>query len=495
MKQITKELRDYLDGLRYDFLTHRWLMEWADKKGLRDTPEYRRWADETAECCVAFQTGRNELREMYPDGFDVPAYDENETWPSSLTRMYPRENLVPIHMGGTHAKSITMQVTEDCNMACTYCYQHNKTHKRMDLDTAKRFIDYILGDSSIGPDPYLNPMDSDGVILDFIGGEPLLEIELIDQICDYFVERCFLLHHPFATRFMFSFSSNGLLYFQPAVQSYLDKFGMHVSFSISIDGNKELHDACRVDLAGNGTYDRAMAAARHYMDVRKGKLGSKITIAPGNVSYTFDAVKAMIEAGYTDIHANCVFEEGWTVEHARILYREMIKLADYLVTLPEIPHVSLFEKFIGQPIPEEDDRNWCGGAGLMLAVNHKGELFPCLRYMESSVGGEREPYTIGDIAHGVCNKERLHCLECITRRSQSTEECFRCPIASGCAWCSAYNYQVFGTPNKRATFICVMHKARVLANEYYWQKRGEDYHIDIPDDWREEILNGDNHRG
>ncbi|MEG2136087.1 MAG: hypothetical protein RR150_08365, partial [Clostridia bacterium] len=45
-----------------------------------------------------------------------------------------------------------------------------------------------------------------------------------------------------------------------------------------------------------------------------------------------------------------------------------------------------------------------------------------------------------------------------------------CPIASGCGWCSAYNYEIYGTPNKRATFICPTHKARVLANGYYWNK-------------------------
>lgn len=82
----------------------------------------------------------------------------------------------------------------------------------------------------------------------------------------------------------------------------------------------------------------------------------------------------------------------------------------------------------------------------------------------------------------------------VTRRSQSTDECFACPIASGCSWCSAYNYQCTGTPDKRVTYICPMHKARVLANAYYWNKlhrrQGERtrYRLDIPDDWALEII-------
>ena len=59
-------------------------------------------------------------------------------------------------------------------------------------------------------------------------------------------------------------------------------------------------------------------------------------------------------------------------------------------------------------------------------------------------------------------------MKAVDRRTQSTDECFYCPIAEGCSYCSAYNYQVFGTPDSRATYICVMHKARSLANSYYW---------------------------
>lgn len=134
----------------------------------------------------------------------------------------------------------------------------------------------------------------------------------------------------------------------------------------------------------------------------------------------------------------------------------------------------------------------------MLAVNWKGEFFPCLRYMGSSLNGAQEPFIIGDLENGIMNlqehRDRVQELSVIDRKSQSTEECWSCPIASGCAWCSAYNYQVYGTPNKRATFICKMHQARVLANAYYWnliykkENIGTRYLLDIPADWAVEIV-------
>ena len=110
----------------------------------------------------------------------------------------------------------------------------------------------------------------------------------------------------------------------------------------------------------------------------------------------------------------------------------------------------------------------------MLAFNPLGVAYPCLRYMESSLGNDMPPMRIGDVENGVgmCKShcDNIKCLDCITRRSQSTDECYYCPIASGCSWCSGYNYQLYGTPNKRALFICIMHKARALANAYLYSR-------------------------
>ncbi len=119
----------------------------------------------------------------------------------------------------------------------------------MSWETAKKFTDQLL----CGANPYINPDNSPGVIIEFIGGEPLLEIELIDRITDYFISEMIRLHHPWATRFMLSICSNGTEYFNPKVQDYLKKHLHHLSFSISVDGCKELHDACRVFPNGRGT--------------------------------------------------------------------------------------------------------------------------------------------------------------------------------------------------------------------------------------------------
>lgn len=80
------------------------------------------------------------------------------------------------------SQQITFIVTADCNLRCKYCYiTHKSDSKVMDFEVAKKFIDYILDTSLI--------RKQEAVVLDFIGGEPLIEVELIDQICDYFKKK------------------------------------------------------------------------------------------------------------------------------------------------------------------------------------------------------------------------------------------------------------------------------------------------------------------
>ena len=88
------------------------------------------------------------------------------------------------------------------------------------------------------------------IILDFIGGEPLLAIDILDQVCTYFVKKCLELKHPWLYTWRASMTSNGTHYFSDSVQNFLKKFGDNISFSITIDGTKQILDSCRVHKDG-----------------------------------------------------------------------------------------------------------------------------------------------------------------------------------------------------------------------------------------------------
>ena len=422
-----------------------------------------------------------------------------EQYSERLSRLYP-ELHEPVGTEKILTQTVTFQVTDDCNLACKYCYQTHKGKKKMSFETAKKMVDLLLsGNKGVGD--YINPQKSPGLIIDFIGGEPLLEIELIDQICSYTINRMIELNHPWLTRTMFSICSNGVCYFEPEVQRVLQKWNQRLSFSVTVDGNKELHDSCRVFPDGRPSYDLAIAAAKDWVN-KGGYMGSKVTIAPANVMHVYDAITHMIELGYNEINANCVYEEGWKPVHATVFYDQLKKLADYILDhnldMEKDYYISLFEEKYFRPKQEDDLENWCGGNGVMLAVDPDGIIYPCLRYMESSLAGQQEPYSIGDVDTGICqcecHKGRVQCLKKIDRRTQSTDECFNCPVAEGCSWCTAYNYQVFGTPDARATYICDMHKARALGNIYFWnhyyEKNNIDKHMEnhVPEEWALNII-------
>lgn len=162
-------------------------------------------------------------------------------------------------------------------------------------------------------------------------------------------------------------------------------------------------------------------------------------------------------------------------------------------------YISILDWEAGNPLPETETQNWCGGDGRMLSFEIDGTVLPCMRYSTLSIPENIQPlYRIGDVAWGIANREddvkRLAALRSITRQSQSEQKCLDCPISQGCAWCTAYNYERTGTPDKRVTYICDMHKARVLAQCYHHnmlhleKPEHEAKRMHIPRDWAIEII-------
>ena len=372
-------------------------------------------------------------------------------------------------------KTVTFQVTDGCNLCCTYCYQINKGKRVMSFETAKKFFDLLVEDS-YKDDTYVSIKTTPALVIEFIGGEPLLEIDLIDQITDYIRWKLIAENHPWANKIIFSMISNGVEYFNPKVQEYLAKNHGVISFGISLDGCKDLHDMCRVFPDGLGSYDIAEAGCKHYMANFDAKMLTKMTIAPDNITWVFEAFKNLYHLGYESIHANCVYEKGWDVRHATILYDQLKKVADYIIDndLEEKLVFTMFSEAECKPMHEEDNDNYCGSTGCMLACDPDGVIAPCIRFMKSSLGEELGDFALGDITNGIGHTEEhktnINTLDCITRRSQSTDECWNCPVGRGCGWCTALNYQDLGTPDARCTYICWMHRARSLANVYYWNK-------------------------
>lgn len=348
--------------------------------------------------------------------------------------------------------TITFQVTEDCNLRCSYCYQQNKTNHIMSLETAKKFIDLVFSNKN----KYLSYKKWKGIILEFIGGEPFLQIELIDNILEYFLQKMVLINSPLQYFFRISLTTNGTLYFNPKVQEFIKKWNYFLSLTITVDGNKEFHDSCRKFPNGKGSYDLAIAAAQDYKKLNGIFPETKITITPQNLKYLSDGIISLIKIGYTNLSANYVFEEGWSQEDAQLYYNELIKIANYIKD--KQIDISFFNKDKFKPIVKENKDFYCGGNGRMIAVNWNGDIFPCLRFMETD-------YIIGNIKDNIIKKDKK--LSNITTYNYSLQRCQECLIAFGCMNCLAYDY-LKNNKFEKTIFCCDIYKAQWLANIYYY---------------------------
>ena len=181
------------------------------------------------------------------------------------------------------SKNITFIVTKDCQLACKYCYLVGKnTKERMTFDVAKKAIDYILANKDLFEEP--------SVIWDFIGGEPFLEIDLIDRICDYVKTEMYRLNHPWFNNYRLSFSTNGINYDSEKVQRFIAKNHSHLSIGISIDGTRRKHDLNRVYKDGvRGSYDDVVRNIPLWLKQFPDG-GTKVTIASADIPYIRESV-------------------------------------------------------------------------------------------------------------------------------------------------------------------------------------------------------------
>ena len=145
-----------------------------------------------------------------------------------------------------HVKQLTMQVTQSCNLRCSYCayggnYDNQRTHskKTMDLDMMRDCVDFLVEHSR----------GVDEAVIGFYGGEPFLEIDKIKD-CVKYVRETYA-----RKKISFTATTNGTI-INDDIINFLA--GYDFNLLISIDGPKHLHNMNRVYDSGGGSYDDIM---------------------------------------------------------------------------------------------------------------------------------------------------------------------------------------------------------------------------------------------
>ena len=145
----------------------------------------------------------------------------------------------------------TIFITDKCNLACKYCYEENKQYQTIKKEYIDKFIDLLYTEPQYSKRKY--------IVLDFIGGEALLEWSLMEYAMTRFLEKGRELHHPWVTEHRFTFfnTTNGTLFGEPSIRDFLNRWKC-LRVGVSLDGCKKAHDMNRVYLNGKGSYDKVM---------------------------------------------------------------------------------------------------------------------------------------------------------------------------------------------------------------------------------------------
>jgi uncharacterized protein len=379
-----------------------------------------------------------------------------------MSRPYELGKGLGQYMDG-RAQFFTLVVTEQCNLRCKYCYQLDKNeYHSMSRETAFRAIDFL----------FKMPNPSEGVILEFTGGECSLEIDLVMEVCEYFKSQLRQRPgHPWHPAYVLMFSTNGTLYHTKEFQRLLWENRGHCYPALTIDGTKRKHDRARIFANGRGSYDIVAQNVKLWIS-QFPNAATKITFSSEDLHYVAESVVHVWELGIRNVAANAVFEDVWKPGDAELYESELRKLADIAIKRDfwKTHRCNLFwESRTLKPRQEEDDKNWCG-TGKMVSVDCEGNLFPCLRFQGFCLAN-RPARPVGNIHDGF-NHDVIRAFHCLRKSLQSSEKCLDCEMRDQCAWCTAYNYDAADSDTifQRVTAICEMHKARWRANQYYWEQ-------------------------
>lgn len=350
---------------------------------------------------------------------------------------------------GNVIKALCLHVAHTCNLNCSYCFaSQGKYHGErvlMSFEVGKRAIDFLIENSG----------ERRNLEVDFFGGEPLMNWDVVKQIVKY--ARSVEKQH--GKNFRFTLTTNGMLIDDEVIE-FSNKEMSNVV--LSLDGRKEIHDATRVDYAGNGSYDRIVPKFQKLVASRGGKnYYMRGTFTHKNPDFTKD-VFHMADLGFTELSMEPVVcapddpmaltpEDIETVkEQYEILAKEMLKrekegrgftFYHYMIDLTAGP--CIYKRISG-----------CGSGTEYMAVTPWGDLYPCHQFV-----GE-ESYKLGDIWNGVTNdslRDEFRCCNAYAR--PECEDCWAKLYCSG--GCAANAYHASGSIRGVYKPGCELFKKRI----------------------------------
>ena len=349
----------------------------------------------------------------------------------------------------TVVKALCLHIAHDCNLACRYCFaEEGEYHGRralMSFEVGKKALDFLIANSG----------NRKNLEVDFFGGEPLMNWDVVKQLVAYGREQE-KLHNK---NFRFTLTTNGVLLDDEIMEFANKEMGNVV---LSIDGRKEIHDYMRPFRKGKGSYELIVPKFQKFAESRnQDKYYVRGTFTRHNLDFAEDVLH-LADLGFKQISVEPVvapFEEEYAIrpedvpiicEQYDILAKEMIKrekegrgfnFFHFMIDLTGGPCV--YKRLSG-----------CGSGTEYLAVTPGGDLYPCHQFV-----GEEE-YLMGNVDEGVVRKDIVkEFKDCNVYSKPKCQECFARFYCSG--GCAANSYHFHDTIHDVYEVGCELQRKRV----------------------------------
>lgn len=329
-------------------------------------------------------------------------------------------------------KSLAITITENCNLACVYCYESAKSKATMNFDLVKSILDK----------EFLSDDDFEEMEIDFHGGEPFLEFDLIRDTCEYIWSR------DWPKKYICYATTNGTL-IHGHIKEWLHKNKERFWCGLSLDGNKLMHDLNRSD-----SFDKI--DLKFFIE-NWPEQPVKMTLSPATLPYLYDGVKFIEEFGF-QLSNNLAYGIDWSTQDTiDALSCELFKLVNRYAENLELPACSIVNFPIERISFSHPLSKWCGTGVTMKAYSVEGNEYPCHFF---------DPVTIGKEKAMLANTLSFENPEDII-----DPMCKDCILLNACPTCYGSNYSETGNIALRDKNICKLNKISAQATAYLWMKK------------------------
>lgn len=360
-----------------------------------------------------------------------------------------KERIIDFKKRQTVVKALCLHIAHDCNLACRYCFaEEGEYHGRralMSYETGKQALDFLIANSG----------SRRNLEVDFFGGEPLMNWDVVKQLVAYGREQE-KLHDK---HFRFTLTTNGVL-LNDEIMEFANKEMDNVV--LSIDGRKEVHDRMRPFRKGAGSYDLIVPKFQKFAESRhQDKYYVRGTYTHFNTDFSKDVLH-LADLGFKQISVEPVVAQP-TDEYALkesdlpVLFDEYDRLAAEMVKRNKAGNGFNFFHFMidlnGGPCVAKR-LSGCGSGTEYLAVTPWGDLYPCHQF----VG--QEEFLMGNVDDGIVKPEIADDFRsCNVYSKDKCRNCFAKFYCSG--GCMANSYNFHGTIHDTYEIGCEMQRKRV----------------------------------